>query len=220
MPNPTWDISAAETATLTAMLDALPSSDTHVDPRQRLGYRTFFVDLPDRSVAVYGGFVRQTMDDHFRYFIDTDQRVERRLYATAKPHISDDLYRQLDTMITQGGWPARVELDIFADNENPTWALSSAETVTLTMMLDALPPSDTSIDTSQKTGYRSFLVHFPDRVVEVYGGVVRQATENHAVYFTDTDQRVERWLYATAKPHISDDLYQQLDTMITEGAPQ
>jgi hypothetical protein len=99
---PTWKLSATETRTLTEMLDALSPSDTAVEPPGRLGYRSFFVNLPDRSITVYGGIVRQKQEDRFRYFIDADQQVERWLYATSKPHIDPDLYQQLDTMITEG----------------------------------------------------------------------------------------------------------------------
>jgi hypothetical protein len=220
-PNPGWELSESEALTITEMLDSLPASSEKIDPNlTRSGYRRFIVNLPDRSVEVYSGFVREKSGRGLLYFVDTDQKVERWLYALAKPHLTDDLYGQLDTMITEGGWSARVILDITAHAANPTWALSDSEIETFTAMLDALPPSETPSATARKPGYGGFVVLFPDRSVAVYGRIVQLTVDDIPLYFIDTDQRVERWLYATAKPHISDDVYQQLDTMITEGAPQ
>jgi hypothetical protein len=109
-------------------------------------------------------------------------------------------------------------LDIFSGRPNPTWELSAIETLTITTMLDSLVAGDKQVDPPQNLGYRRFIVNLPDRSVEVYGGFVREKSSRGLLYFTDTDQQVERWLYATAKPHLDPNLYQQLDTMITEGA--
>ena len=113
-----------------------------------------------------------------------------------------------------------VVLDIWLGVPNPTWGLTAAETMTLTALLDALPASEQSVDPlpARMSGYQSFTVHLPDRSVQVYRGVVREQSDRGMRYFTDSGQRVERWLYVTAQPHLAPNLYQQLDTMITEAA--
>ncbi|MCG8352114.1 MAG: hypothetical protein MI924_30475, partial [Chloroflexales bacterium] len=215
-------LTAAETMTLTALLDALPASEQSVDPlpARMSGYQSFTVHLPDRSVQVYHGVVREQSEHGMRYFTDTDQQVELWLYATAQPHLVPDLYRRLRVMIDDPQ-SSIVVLDIFSGRPNPVWMLAAAETITLTAMLDALPASSKTIDPPEGLGYRSFIVHLPDRSVEVYGGFVSETSGRGLLYFIDTDQRVERWLYATSQPHLDPpDLYQQLDRMITERAQQ
>ena len=98
-PNPTWDLSAADTATLTGIIGSLPPSSP-VDLPTPLGYRGFLVSVsepelrPVVTMRAYQGVV-EYQGYETRYYADPDKQVERWLLATARPQIDTQLYDSL-----------------------------------------------------------------------------------------------------------------------------
>ena len=115
---------------------------------------------------------------------------------------------------------SHIELDIFSGRPNPAWDLSAADTATLTGMIGSLPPSS-PVYLPTPLGYRGFLVSVsepelrPVATMRAYQGVVEyQGYETR--YYADPDKQVERWLLATARPHIDRQLYDSLLAEIGE----
>jgi len=99
LPNPTWDLSAADTATLLGIISALHASPP-VDLPTPLGYRGFViaVDAPGSgsraTIRAYHGIV-EYHGLETNYYSDPDKQVERWLLSTAQPHIDSELYNSL-----------------------------------------------------------------------------------------------------------------------------
>jgi len=98
-PNPTWELSAADTATLIGMINSLAQSPP-VDLPTPLGYRGFLVTLDEpqsgsaATIRAYQGIV-EYQGRETRTYADTDKQVELWLLATARPHIDGQLYDSL-----------------------------------------------------------------------------------------------------------------------------
>ncbi len=99
LPNPTWELSAADTATLTGMIGSLSPSPP-VDLPTPLGYRGFLVSVGEpgsesaATVRAYQGIV-EYRGRETKYYTDPDKQVERWLLATARPYIDRQLYDSL-----------------------------------------------------------------------------------------------------------------------------
>lgn len=98
-PNPTWKLSAAESATLIGMINSLTQSQP-VELPTPLGYRGFLVNLdePESGSAIiiraYQGIV-EYQGREIKYYADPDKQVELWLLATARGHIDGQLYDSL-----------------------------------------------------------------------------------------------------------------------------
>jgi len=96
LPNPTWELSAADTATLMDMIEALPSTSP-VDLPNPLGYRGFLVSLtaPESgstgTIRAFQGVV-EYLAGEMRYYADPGRQTERWLLTTARTHIEEELY--------------------------------------------------------------------------------------------------------------------------------
>jgi len=99
LPNPTWELSTIDTATLTDMIDSLQPSPP-VDLPTPLGYRGFLVTLDEPesgSVATIRAFqgIVEYRGRVTKYHADPDKQVERWLLATARPYIDGQLYESV-----------------------------------------------------------------------------------------------------------------------------
>lgn len=115
----------------------------------------------------------------------------------------------------------QVELDIFSGRPNPTWALSSEETQTLFQQMSALPHAEAT-HIPDTLGYRGFVVTFTAAIEGQWGAchtittarVYRQTIElydgNSLRYYIDKDRAIEQSLLASAQPHLSNDLLEQM----------
>ena len=129
----------------------------------------------------------------------------------APPHLTES-----DTGMTQGV----VELDIFSGRPNPTWHLSAVQGARLAAMLQALPVTSAAAP-PDVLGYRGFIVCMADPATtrrtcaRVYGGTVYPHEGIGAIWRTDQQQRVERFLLETAQPWIEASLY----TFVMQALP-
>jgi hypothetical protein len=105
-PNPTWELSAADTATLVGMIGSLPPSQP-ADLPTPLGYRGFLVSVNEPesgSVARIGACqgIVEYQSREIKYYADPDRKVELWLLATARPYIDRQLYDSLLAEIETG----------------------------------------------------------------------------------------------------------------------
>ena len=104
-----------------------------------------------------------------------------------------------------------IELDIFSGMPNPTWILTDAEVDSFVKRLAALEPSS-STELSGNLGYRGFIVQCMQgnnlQLIRVQRGTVQISDNATAVYASDKNRDLERWLLNTGKPHIDDELFQ------------
>jgi hypothetical protein len=101
-----------------------------------------------------------------------------------------------------------VELDIFSGMPNPTWVLTDTEADSFVKQLDALPRTSAAA-LSGNLGYRGLIVHCTDgvtRSIHVQTGVVHISSGDTPVYAHDEDRELEKWLFDTGKPHLSNDV--------------
>jgi hypothetical protein len=105
-PNPTWELSVADTATLIGMIDSLQPSPP-VDLPTPLGYRGFLVNVDEPEsgsvarIRAYQGIVEYRSRET-KYYADLDKQVERWLLATARTYIDSQLYDSLLIEIETG----------------------------------------------------------------------------------------------------------------------
>jgi len=98
-PNPTWELSTADTATLTEMIGSLPSSPP-ADLPTPLGYRGFLMTLDEPEsgsvtrIRACQGIV-EYQGREIKYYTDPGKQVERWLMGTARPYIDSQLYDSL-----------------------------------------------------------------------------------------------------------------------------
>jgi len=98
-PNPAWELSAADTATLTGMIGSLQPSPA-VDLPTPLGYRGFLVTLGEpgsgsvERMRAYQGIV-EYRGREARYYVDPEKQVERWLLTTGQTYIDRQLYNSL-----------------------------------------------------------------------------------------------------------------------------
>ena len=102
------------------------------------------------------------------------------------------------------GQPARATIDVFSGRaDNPAWALSATQAVTLQSTLAALPATAEPVP-EQGLGYRGFVLEVPAddggpaRRVRVHAGLAWDEDAPEAWRRRDPDRRLERWLAATA----------------------
>ncbi len=87
-PNPTWNLTREETATLAAMLQQLPPAPAPAG-EPRLGYRGFLLSNPERvgglptRIRIGGGIV--ILEDEMEFHFDT-HRAEHWLLRQASDH--------------------------------------------------------------------------------------------------------------------------------------
>ena len=99
LPNPTWELPAADTAALTRMIGGLTQSSA-VDLPSPLGYRGFVVSVDEpesgsaATIVAYQGIV-EYRGHETKCYADPDKLVERWLLATARPYIDSQLYDSL-----------------------------------------------------------------------------------------------------------------------------
>ncbi len=99
VPNPTWKLSAADTATLVGAISSLSETSPMSLPTP-LGYRGFLVTLDEpesgsaATIRAYLGIV-EYQERETKYYADPDKQVERWLLDTARPHIDGKLYDSL-----------------------------------------------------------------------------------------------------------------------------
>lgn len=94
MPNPAWELTGADTASLVTQLAELPPM-SRVAMSGRLGYRGFIVSLQqgteERWIRVHGGVVQINEAHASSYARDAQRRLERWLLDTGKPHLDEDI---------------------------------------------------------------------------------------------------------------------------------
>ena len=104
-PNPTWILSEAQSSMLGELLLGLRPAERLTPRFDGLGYRGFIVRLvapqsrAQSTVYVYGGTIEVVSEAGQGFFGDTHRNVETWLLDTAKPAISEDLYRSLSDEI-------------------------------------------------------------------------------------------------------------------------
>ena len=94
MPNPAWELTSADTASLVMQLAELAPT-SRIAMSGRLGYRGFIVRLPqstpERWIRVHGGIVQMNTDAASSYALDPQRSLERWLLDTGTPHLSEEL---------------------------------------------------------------------------------------------------------------------------------
>ena len=102
--------------------------------------------------------------------------------------------------------PVQVELDVYSGQPNPTWSLSSQDSLELARRLAGLPQLS-QIPSEGDLGYRGFVVHNPGNVAGIGSQVrVRNGTitvtdkDGHRIAYQDT-QGLEAWLEEQARAH-------------------
>ncbi|MCE7002417.1 hypothetical protein LWC34_06160 [Kibdelosporangium philippinense] len=90
-PNPTWSLSAADTAILNGKLAALPPA-TPSPLANPLGYRGFIVRLKQATVTVQNGTVWTKRGSELAHHRDPDRAVERWLLNTGRPFLDDEVF--------------------------------------------------------------------------------------------------------------------------------
>ena len=94
MPNPAWELTSDETASLVKQLAELPTT-SRVAMSGRLGYRGFIVSLQQgtqqRWIRVHGGIVQINKEPASSYAQDAQRRLERWLLGTGMTHLNEDL---------------------------------------------------------------------------------------------------------------------------------
>lgn len=101
-PNPSWELTPAESASFLQQLRALPRAGAG-QPEEGLGYRGLIVTgtagaLIDSftTVVVSGGLVvGQHPQGGTQTWLDTGRSLERWLARTGKPHLDPDIYTQV-----------------------------------------------------------------------------------------------------------------------------
>jgi len=85
-------------------------------------------------------------------------------------------------------WAAMiVEFDVFSGRPNPTWSLSSEQTMELNEALRNLPPTD-ELAGEPSLGYRGFILLNPDKAgglaphIRIYGGIVTMVDDQVQSY--------------------------------------
>ena len=99
---PVWFLSKAETETLRTLLSQRPKAQP-VEFEDKLGYRGFFVELPDPQtqkpivLKVSQGVIRSETKGNTQFFTDTHREVEHWLLNSGKNHLPADLYGIVET---------------------------------------------------------------------------------------------------------------------------
>jgi hypothetical protein len=115
--------------------------------------------------------------------------------------------------------PAKVEveLDIFSGMPNPTWVLTDADTDIFMKQLAAAPPGP-STNLSGNLGYRGFIVQVtqaPDtQLIHIQAGAIHISKGPSKMYARDGNRELERWLLATGKPHLKNEIFQTVQREI------
>jgi hypothetical protein len=96
-PNPNWKLSQEETQLLSTMLGKLSPTKPQ-DLFEGLGYRGFVITsrkpLAGASpVRIYKGVVKIGVDDNAKYFLDTNQQIEKWLLVKAKAVLNAEDYK-------------------------------------------------------------------------------------------------------------------------------
>jgi hypothetical protein len=108
---------------------------------------------------------------------------------------------------------ARVNIDLYSGRPNPSWDLSSDETIRLLSLVEALTPTGTA-PPSDGLGYRGVTVTVqttPVQTFAVANGFVQVKEEGKALRFLHDPQRsVERWLLETGRGRLEADLLDSL----------
>ena len=117
---------------------------------------------------------------------------------------------------------SRVVVDVFSGRTNPSWGLSDQETATLTTMLEELEEAEVVYSPAEQLGFRQFVVTLASpaadasAMVYVYDATVEVDRGDEVKYYTDTDGQVSRWLLASSKSHLDDDLYAAVEEAVTQ----
>jgi hypothetical protein len=100
MPNPAWELTSAEIASLVKQVAELPPA-SRVAMSGRLGYRGFIVSLQQETqewwIRVYAGIVEINKDPANSYALDEQRRLERWLLGTRKAHLNEELRRMAES---------------------------------------------------------------------------------------------------------------------------
>jgi hypothetical protein len=99
MPNPSWTLTDAEGDELARQLSALQRTEAG-ELSGHLGYRGFILRVSGgasmQTIHVQRGLVRFSSGTATSYARDEERALERRLVATGKPHLSEELFSMLD----------------------------------------------------------------------------------------------------------------------------
>jgi hypothetical protein len=106
-PNPTWDLSGADTRTLETMLRSLPTAPPAA-PADTLGYRGFVVRFTgsagsSTTLRVHKGVVQRGTGTSATYLEDSGGRVEAWLLNTGKPTLSSETYQYVQKEVAPNG---------------------------------------------------------------------------------------------------------------------
>ena len=98
MPNPAWELTSAEIASLVKQVAELPpASRCHV---RQVGLWGFIVSLQQETqewwIRVYGGVVEINKDPANSYALDEQRRLERWLLGTRKAHLNEELRKMAE----------------------------------------------------------------------------------------------------------------------------
>ena len=93
MPNPTWNLTDAQAATLVQRLQSMPKAPA-VTLSGRLGYRGFVVqviaDGETQMVQVQNGFAQISTGATATHVRDAGRELERWLLDTGRPHLKPE----------------------------------------------------------------------------------------------------------------------------------
>lgn len=109
-PNPTWNLTRAETKTLMTMLGSL-SITPSVKMPDNLGYRGFMIKQGEPPSTrqpvyiIYHDVIQQSVAGVESYYNDPDRQIERWLLLTAKDHIDAGLYQIIQGDVENNGNP-------------------------------------------------------------------------------------------------------------------
>lgn len=112
---------------------------------------------------------------------------------------------------------ADVELDIYSGRANPTWRLTNAEAESLLKRLTTLPRTGPK-ELRGHLGYRGFVVRLAhestDQLIRVQSGTVHITQGESNFHAGDEQRELERWLFHTGRPHLSNDVIQLVEREI------
>ncbi len=124
---------------------------------------------------------------------------------------SDKNMNMLNTNQIDDSTTAEVELKIFSGRENPTWELSTKQTVDFLLLVKDLPETDAK-SRPDGLGYQGFQVILTApgtkqrREISVFKGIVDDKSEKVEIHLSDKDKKLEKLLLQSGASHLSPEL--------------
>lgn len=110
---------------------------------------------------------------------------------------------------------ATVTLSTFSGRPNPTWQLEEEQLKALREIVASLQPTNRSLDITGLPPYAGFRVEDGNVVtsasyLEIYNGIVLALDSHHNELerLIDPEYRTETYLFETAEPHLTPNVYQ------------